>query len=74
MTQEHYQRAGAIMQDIKALTYCTISSFASEELKKDFSDWIKEKKAYLQNEFDNLQEEKNKWFMHGIMIVLKMLI
>jgi hypothetical protein len=54
MIQEDYQRAGAIMQDIKALTYCTIPSFASEELKKDFSDWIKEKKAYLQNEFDNL--------------------
>lgn len=30
MTQEHYQRAGAIMQDIKALTYCTIPSFANE--------------------------------------------
>lgn len=54
MTQEHYQRAGEIMQDIKVLTYCTIPPFASEELKKDFSDWIKEKKAYLQNEFDNL--------------------
>ena len=24
------------------------------ELKKEFSDWIKKKKAYLQNEFDNL--------------------
>lgn len=54
MTQEDYQRAGEIMQDIKALTNCAIPSFASEELKKDFSGWIKEKKAYLQNEFDNL--------------------
>ena len=42
------------MNDLEALTYCNIPSFASEELKKDFSDWIKEKKAYLQNEFDNL--------------------
>lgn len=54
MIQEDYQRAGAIMQDIKALTYCTIPSFASEELKKDFSDWVKRKKSYLKNEFDNL--------------------
>lgn len=42
------------MQDLKALTNCTISSYASEELKKEFSDWIKKKKAYLQNEFANL--------------------
>lgn len=54
MTQEDYQRAEVILQNIKALNYCTIPSFASEELKHEFSDWIKEKKAYLQNEFDNL--------------------
>lgn len=54
MTEENYQRAGAIMQDIKALTNCAIPSFASEELKKDFSDWINKKKEYLHNEFDNL--------------------
>ena len=54
MTQEDYQRAKVIMQDLEALTYCNIPSFASEELKKEFSDWIKKKKEYLQNEFDNL--------------------
>ncbi len=54
MTEENYQRAEVIRQDLKALTYCTIPSFASEELKKNFNDWIKEKKAYLQDEFDNL--------------------
>lgn len=54
MTQEDCQRAGAVMQDIKALNYCTISSLASEELKQEFSDWINEKKEYLQNEFNNL--------------------
>jgi hypothetical protein len=54
MTQEDYQRAGEIMQDIKALNKCQISYFASEELKKDFIDWINKKKEYLQNEFDNL--------------------
>lgn len=54
MTQQNYQKAGKIMQDLKALTNCTISSFASEELKKEFSDWVEKKKEYLQNEFDNL--------------------
>lgn len=54
MTQEDYQRGRAIMNDLEALTYCNIPSFASEELKKDFSDWINKKKEYLQNEFDNL--------------------
>lgn len=54
MTEENYQRAEVIRQDLKALTYCTISSLASEELKQEFSDWINEKKEYLQNEFDNL--------------------
>lgn len=54
MTQEDYQRAGEIMQDIKALTNCAIPSFASEELKQEFSDWVKRKKSYLKNEFDNL--------------------
>ena len=52
--QEDYRRAGVIMQDLNALNNCGIPSFASEELKKEFSDWIKKKKAYLQNEFDNL--------------------
>ena len=56
MTQEAYRRAGVIMQDLNALNNCGIPSFASEELKKEFSDWIKKKKQYLQNEFDNLQE------------------
>ena len=54
MTQENYQKAGKIMQDLKALNHCSISSFASEELKEELSDWIKKKKEYLQNEFDNL--------------------
>ena len=54
MTQEDYRRAGVIMQDLNALNNCRIPSFASEELKKEFSDWIKKKKEYLQNEFDNL--------------------
>ena len=54
MTQEDYQRAGVIMQDLKALNNCGIPSFASEELKKEFSDWVKKKKEYLKNEFDNL--------------------
>ena len=54
MTQEDYQKAGAIMQDLKALTNCRISSYASEELKKEFSDWAEKKKEYLQNEFANL--------------------
>jgi hypothetical protein len=54
MTQEDYQRAEVIMQDLKALANCGIPSFASEELKKEFRDWVKKKKAYLQNEFDNL--------------------
>lgn len=54
MTQEDYQRAGVIMQDLKALTNCGIPSFASEELRKEFSDWVKKKKEYLKNEFDNL--------------------
>ena len=42
------------MQDLNVLNNCWIPSFASEELKKEFSDCIKKKKAYLQNEFDNL--------------------
>ena len=54
MTQEAYRRAAVIMQDLNALNDCWIPSLASEELKKEFSDWIKKKKAYLQNEFDNL--------------------
>ena len=54
MTKEDYQRAGVIMQDLKALNSCGIPSFASEELKKELSDWVKKKKEYLQNEFDNL--------------------
>lgn len=54
MTQENYQRAGVIMQDLKALTNCGIPSFASEELKKEFSDLVKKKKEYLQNEFDKI--------------------
>ena len=54
MTQEAYRRAVVIMQDLNALNDCWIPSFASEELKKEFSDWIKKKKEYLQNEFDNL--------------------
>lgn len=54
MTNEDYQRAGVIMQDLKALTNCGIPYFASEKLKEEFSDWIKKKKANLQNEFDNL--------------------
>lgn len=54
MTEEDYQRAELIKQDLKALANCSISYFASQELKKDFNDWIKEKKAYLQDEFDNL--------------------
>lgn len=54
MTQEEYKRAGIIKQDLTALNSCGIPSFASEELKKEFSDWIKKKKASLQNEFDNL--------------------
>ena len=54
MTKEDYRRAGVIMQDLNALNDCWIPPFASEELKKEFSDWIKKKKAYLQNEFDNL--------------------
>lgn len=54
MTQEYYQKAVAIMQDLRALANCEISSFASEELKKEFNDWIKKKKESLQNEFDNL--------------------
>lgn len=54
MTQQKYQKAGKIMQDLKALTNCEISSYASEELKKEFNDWIKKKRESLQNEFDNL--------------------
>lgn len=54
MTQQNYQKAGKIMQDLKALTICKISSYASEELKKEFNDWIKKKRESLQNEFDNL--------------------
>lgn len=54
MTQENYKRAGVIVQDLKALTNCGIPSFASEELKEEFNDWIKKKKAYLKDEFDNL--------------------
>lgn len=54
MTEENYQRAEVIRQDLKALTYCTIPSFASTELKQEFSDWVKRKKSYLKNEFDNL--------------------
>jgi hypothetical protein len=52
MTQEDYQRAETIMQDLQALLNCGI--FASQELKKEFNDWIKKKKESLQNEFDNL--------------------
>lgn len=54
MTQEDYQRAEVIKQDLDALSYCTIPSFASKELKQEFRDWVKRKKAYLQNEFANL--------------------
>ena len=54
MMHEDYQRAKVIMQDLEALTYCNIPSFASEELNQEFSDWIKRKKSYLKNEFDNL--------------------
>lgn len=54
MTQEDYKRAGVIMQDLKALNSCGIPSFASEELNQEFSDWVKKKKEYLKNEFDNL--------------------
>lgn len=54
MKKEDYQKAKLIMKDLEALTYCAIPSFASEELKKDFSDWINKKKEYLHNEFDNL--------------------
>lgn len=54
MTKEDYQRAETIMQDLQALLNCGISSFASQELKKEFNDWIKKKKESLQNEFDNL--------------------
>ena len=41
MTQEDYKRAGVIVQDLKALNNCGIPSFASEELKEEFNDWIK---------------------------------
>lgn len=54
MKKEDYQRAGVIIQDLEALTNCGIPSCASEELKKEFSDWVKKKKEYLQDEFDNL--------------------
>lgn len=57
MTQQNYQKAGKIMQDLTALANCKISSYASEELKKEFNDWIKKKRESLQNEFDNLQEK-----------------
>lgn len=54
MTKEDYQKAEAILKDLKALNNCSISSYASEELKKELSDWVEKKKEYLQNEFDNL--------------------
>lgn len=54
MTEENYQRAKVIRKDLNALTNCGIPSCASEELKKEFSDWVKRKKEYLRNEFDNL--------------------
>jgi hypothetical protein len=54
MTKEDYQRAKVIIQDLRALDTYRIPSYTSEELKKEFSDWVKKKKAYLQNEFDNL--------------------
>lgn len=54
MTKEDYQRAEVIIHDLDALSYCTIPSFASAELKQEFRDWIKRKKSYLQNEFANL--------------------
>lgn len=62
MTLEDYQRAEVIMQDLKALTNCGIPSSASEELKKEFSDWVKKKKEYLQNEFANLEENVEKCY------------
>ena len=54
MTLEDYQRARVIIRDLGALNNCSISSAASEELKEEFSDWVKKKKEYLQDEFDNL--------------------
>ena len=54
MTDEDYKRAEVIQQDLMVLTYCKISPFASKELKKDFNDWVKEKRTSLQDEFDNL--------------------
>lgn len=41
MTEENYQRAQVIRQDLKALDYYTIPSFASTELNQEFSDWVK---------------------------------
>ena len=54
MKKEDYQRAEVIMHDLEALNYCNVPSFASEELKQEFRDWIKRKKAYLLKEFANL--------------------
>ena len=54
MTQQNYQKAGKIMQDLKALTNCKISYDDSEKLKKEVNDGIKKKRESLQNEFDNL--------------------
>lgn len=54
MTDENYQRAEVIRKDLGALSYCTIPSFASEELKQEFKDWVSQKKESLQNEFANL--------------------
>lgn len=42
------------MNDLQALFNCGIASYASEELKKEFNDWVKKKRESLQNEFDNL--------------------
>nr|DAT10869.1 MAG TPA: hypothetical protein [Caudoviricetes sp.] len=33
MTEENYQRAEVIRQDLKALTYCTIPSFCFNRIK-----------------------------------------
>lgn len=54
MTDADYQKARVIRNDLDALACCTIPAFASEELKQEFIDWVKEKRTSLQDEFVNL--------------------
>ena len=54
MTDEQFEKASQIKEDIKAIKEQTLRVDASTELKKAWKDWVNTNLKRLEKEFENL--------------------